>query len=198
MNGDNKRIGIFGGTFDPVHNGHVAISKSFLNSGHIDELWVFLNPAPPHKPHRGFAPYTARLKMLQAAFREFDNVRISDLEKKLSEPCYTIQTLSHLEQQYPRHEYYLCIGGDSFRSFKSWYKWKEILEQCTLLVADRPAQDDEKASAELWEHALFVEHQPVEVSSSEIRHKVRRGGSIRNLVPEAVRAVIDREKLYTF
>ncbi len=88
MGGDRpKRAGLFGGTFDPVHNGHIASAKSFLNSKYIDSLWILLNPAPPHKQEENFAPYSDRLQMLREAFKSIPNIKISDVETHRPHPA---------------------------------------------------------------------------------------------------------------
>lgn len=191
-----RNIGIFGGTFDPVHNGHVSIAKSFLESGIIDALWVFLNPDPPHKSHGPHESYAARFRLLSIAFESIENVQISDLETTLSKPCYTIQTVNYLADRYPEQSFYLCMGKDSFLSFKSWYKWEEILNYCRLLVADRPHNNDETVDPDLLDHTTFVDHEPIKVSSTQIRKNIAAGKSIADMVPVEVAAAIDEENLY--
>ncbi len=193
----SRNIGIFGGTFDPVHNGHISIANSFLNSGEIDELWVFLNPDPPHKNRAPNESYSARFKLLQAAFESFNNVRISDLETTLPKPCYTINTVKKLRNLYPQHALFLCMGKDSYVSFKNWYKWSNILEYCHLLVADRPGVDHSAESGDLLQHTTFVDHEPVKVSSTQIRKNIATGRSIDDLVPKQVASMIERKHFYS-
>ncbi|HYW34446.1 MAG TPA: nicotinate (nicotinamide) nucleotide adenylyltransferase [Balneolaceae bacterium] len=192
-----QRIGVFGGTFNPVHNGHVAIAKSFLNSDYIDALWILLNPSPPHKPDEKFAPYQFRLKMLQEAFQSIEHTLVSDLETRLPQPTYTIQTITYLENSYPEREFFLCIGQDSFYSFQTWHKWREILDHCLLLVANRPDVEKETINKKLFSHSIFIDHEPVQVSSTEIRQRVAQGKPIDHLVPAPVLSFIKKENLYT-
>lgn len=199
MDDQPRRIGIFGGTFNPVHNGHVSIANDFLESGSINALWIFLNPSPPHKENEPFAPYRLRLKMLQKAFESFDNAFVSDLETDLPTPSYTIQTLSYLTDTYPHYSFFLCIGRDSYLSFKSWHRWQDILERCRLLVADRPIENekDKQIDLELSAYTNFIEHQPVDISSTQVRNRAGQGKSISDLVPPAVAEIINEEQLYT-
>lgn len=192
-----ERIGIFGGTFDPVHNGHLAIAESFLKSNHIDQLWVLLNPDPPHKKEEQFASYAARLQMLQAAFASMDEVMVSDLETTLPRPAYTVRTLRYLHDHYPGKTYYLCIGEDSLHTFPTWYEWREILTYCTLLVARRPVEQDPSLPALVLEHTVFADHQPIKVSSSDIRKRLASGEPVDDLVPGPVRNIIEQQHLYT-
>jgi nicotinate-nucleotide adenylyltransferase len=196
VDAQSRRIGIFGGTFDPVHNGHLSIAKSFLESDYIETLWVLLNPSPPHKPDDKFAPYAARLKMLKEAFGPIEGAVVSNLENKLPKPTYTVQTVSHLTTSYPKDTFYLCMGEDSFLSFKSWRKWQEILEHCTLLVADRPIKNTGEVDTGLLNHVEFVDHDPVQVSSTEIRNRIAQGKPVDRLIPSPILAIIREEGLY--
>jgi nicotinate-nucleotide adenylyltransferase len=192
----DRRIGLFGGTYDPVHNGHISAAESFLNSKLVDSLWILLNPAPPHKSEADFAPYSCRLKMLRKAFNFNQRIKISDVETRLPKPCYTVQTLRYLTESYPDSTFYLCIGYDSFASFQSWYEWEQILKLCTLLVVNRPSGGAEPKNDKLLDNAVFIEHQPMEVSSSEIRTRIAEGKPITRLVPHSVEKFIKEERLY--
>jgi len=190
-------IGLFGGSFDPVHNGHCAIAESFLKSEFISELWVLLTPDPPHKPERTFSDYHVRLKMLQAAFRGMSRVSVKDIEKDLPKPSYTLQTLQSLSRKQPDKNFYLCIGEDSLRDFKSWHKWQNILDYCELLVARRPVDIDKETIDEIIaQKTHYVSHQPVDISSTEIRKAVAEGNSISEWVPQAVEKLIKEHNLY--
>jgi nicotinate-nucleotide adenylyltransferase len=191
-----KSIGILGGSFDPVHKGHLSIAESFLNSDLIDELWVLLAPDPPHKTGQMQADFQHRLHMLQAAFSDFDNIKISDLEQHLPKPSYTIQTFRFLKEKYPDYTFYLCIGEDSLRDFKKWKEWQNILNYCDLLVAQRPTVYLEDMVPSLRDHIHFVDHDPIQISSTEVREAVSEGREISTFVPSSVKEIIETEKLY--
>lgn len=191
-----KSIGILGGSFDPVHNGHLSIAKSFLDSDLIDELWVLLAPDPPHKTGQTQTDYRLRFEMLQATFKNFEAVKVSDLEKQLPQPSYTIQTLECLVQKYPEYTFRLCVGGDSLRDFKKWKDWQKILDYADLLVARRPSADIENIDEDLKDHLHFIDHEPVQISSTMIRNTVANGYDISGLVPSSVKKIIDNENLY--
>ncbi len=196
MNADNDAIGLLGGSFDPVHNGHVAIAHSFLDSPYLSELWTLLTPDPPHKENRSLASYKSRFKMLQLAFEEWDNVLVSDVEKKLSSPSYTVQTLRHLKEEFPNKTFYLCVGEDSARNFKQWYQWENILEITDLLIARRSSSDSLHMDSELMEKAHLINHEPVSISSTEVRERIARGKNISQLVPKPVEHFIVKHQLY--
>lgn len=191
-----QRIGLYGGTFNPVHYGHIAATKSFLQSKKIDSLWILLNPDPPHKPNETFAPYSVRLSMLEDIFKSNSKVKVSDVETQLPTPGYTIQTLRYLISKHPVYTFYWCIGFDSFIEFHHWYKWEAILERCELLVVDRPEDGGEQANEKVKAHAEFVSHSPVSVSSSEIRKRIPKGQTIDKLVPPSVLKRIKDQNLY--
>lgn len=162
--------GIFGGAFDPVHRGHVACIRSFLQSGLIDRILILPTPHPPHKEASPTASFQDRYNMLLIACSEFgDRVEVSDLERTLEPPSYTVRTLRTLQQRHPEVEFKLCIGEDSLVTFSSWYSYREILERTELLVAERPGFSTESIPKEILDRTTFVNHIPVESSSTSLR-----------------------------
>lgn len=196
MKTSEKAIGIFGGTFDPVHNGHMSIARSFLDSGIIDELWIFLSPFPPHKDENGFSPYHQRYKMLKAAFEPIAHTHVSDLETHLPRPSYTVQTLSYLTKKYPECSFYICMGKDSLHSFTSWHKWRKIIAQCPLLVADRSSEKQAELHPDISNVVHYVDHDAVAHSSTQVRKRIKKGRKVDDLVPNAVADIIKKENLY--
>lgn len=196
MDDSEKGIGLLGGSFDPVHNGHCSIVSSFLKSGFISEIWILLTPDPPHKTEIPITDYQIRIDMLQSAFRGMNRVLIKDIEKRLPRPSYTIRTLKYLKEKYPGQKFYLCIGGDSLKQFKSWHKWDEILGYCELLVAQRPSAEKVFPDDSIAAKTHYVVHHPMEVSSTEIRERVSKGKSISEFVPSAVEKLIKKYNLY--
>ena len=196
METDQKGIGLLGGSFDPVHNAHLSIAKSFLDSGYLSELWVLLTPDPPHKPTASLADYEERLKMLNAAFDGEKHISVSDVERRLPSPSYTVQTLKYLTEKYPDQQFYLCIGQDSLADFKQWKNWEQILEYCQLLVARRPDNDTKSLDPGLASNLYFVDHQPIAVSSTQIREAVANGQDVSEFVPEEVARIIKQSNLY--
>lgn len=166
----SDRIGIFGGSFDPVHNGHIAVIQSFLESRLFHKVQILLTPYPPHKETSGQTEFEHRFNMLNIAFEGMDNVEVSDLEKRLPNPSYTLQTIIYLQDTHPENTYFLCVGEDSIDSFKDWYKYDEILERVSLVVAERPGYGNEGLDSLVAERSVFVDHEPVDISSTEIRN----------------------------
>lgn len=204
-----KRIGIFGGSFDPVHHGHLQIASSFLNSKLVHQLLILPAPTPPHKTGRKLTPFIHRLKMLEIAFNGWENIIVSDLENRLKEksvrkimnentkteetsvPSYSIQTITYLQEKYPRKKWFLCIGEDSLLTFHKWYQYEKILEKVTLLVAERPGSNSQNVEAKILENTIFIGHEPVDISSTEFRN-LRDG----KLIPDEVLDYIQSKNLY--
>lgn len=194
-----KKVGIFGGSFDPVHIGHVHLAQSFLASGLIHKLLVLLTPAPPHKQGREITPYADRLAMLNLAFKDFEDVEISTIEQQLPSPSYSLQTLEYLQNTHPGTLFYLCMGEDSLVQFHKWYKYREILNRSDLIVAERPGYDRSSVSDEILESAIIVDHQPVDASSTEVRKSLEWQSNLNEderQLPDSVRKYIDEKGLY--
>ena len=196
MSSSSQGIGLLGGSFDPVHNGHVAICRSYLNSKYIGELYVILTPDPPHKDDRKLTDFSHRLAMLNLALGCIDKLTVSDVEKNLPKPSYTVNTVAYFKSEFPEKDLYLCIGEDSYTEFTDWYHWEEIIDNCRLLVAGRPNSDEKDVPGKLKKNARFIDHDEVAVSSSEIRKRLKRGEEVGEYLPETVLAYIHKEQLY--
>lgn len=189
-------VGLFGGTFDPVHKGHLSIARSFLDSPEIDQLWVLLTPYPPHKEREGYVDYNTRLEMLEHSFQNFRNLQILTIENELPKPSYTYNTICHLKGLYPDKSFYFCIGEDNLSQFHSWKFHKEILKEAELLVANRPGSDHTGVDQYILDKTTFVAHEPLEFSSSMVRERIRTGASISDIVTEDVEEIILKKGLY--
>ena len=192
----SSRIGLFGGTFDPVHNGHVSIARSFLSSGYIDELWVLLTPYPPHKRESEHTGYDLRHRMLTSAFQEIEHTRILTIENELPKPSYTYRTIQHLKKLDPTKAFFFCLGEDSLQHFHTWKEFGKILVEAELLVAQRPGANHDSVQSEILKHSRFVDHTPVDISSSDIKMKIRNGENFDDFIPPQVQAIINENGLY--
>jgi nicotinate-nucleotide adenylyltransferase len=192
----SRRIGLFGGTFDPVHNGHLSIAQSFLKSEYIGELWVLLTPYPPHKQSQRQTSYNTRLKMLKTGFQSMEYVSIETIENKLPKPSYTVQTVRYLKNKFPDAEFHYCMGEDSLAQFHTWKFYEDILAECKLLVAQRPGESHQKVEPQILARTHFVEHQPLDISSSRIREEIKRGRGVSESIPKEVLKIIEKEQLY--
>lgn len=197
FNSMSERIGVFGGAFDPVHNGHISIALSFLKSNVVHRLLILPTPDPPHKKKDSLTSFQHRLRMLEIAFKDMEKVTVSELENRLPSPSYSLQTINHLQKINPSAVYYLCIGEDSLESFNSWYKYREVLKKSCLLVAERPGYHASKISDDILERAIFVDHHPIAISSTEIRNHTGKRNTLYQLsIPDEVREYIAGNNLY--
>lgn len=194
MKDPGLRIGLFGGAFDPVHNGHVNVAGSFLNSHLIDELHLLPTPFPPHKELPNKTTFHHRFKMLQIAFSEWDRVVVNGIENQLSQPSYSLQTIKHLQDTYPSNIYFLCIGEDNLSTFHEWHQYREILDRVTLMVAARPGIEQNQKRTEILEKAVFVAHDEIEVSSTDIRN-ASDPSNFSSVIPDSVLDYIQKHKL---
>lgn len=191
-----KRIGLFGGTFDPVHNGHTSLARSFLASKKIDELWILLTPFPPHKQGNEHTLYQQRLDMLDLAFGSYEQVSILTIENELPKPSFTYRTIEFLKREKPEYEYLYCLGEDSLASFNSWKYPERILDQVSLLVAQRPGTDHSHVENTILNKAFFVQHEPLAISSSVVKERLMADESISGLVDPKVETYIRSNRLY--
>ncbi|MEX1011248.1 MAG: nicotinate (nicotinamide) nucleotide adenylyltransferase [Balneolaceae bacterium] len=185
------RSGIFGGAFNPVHNGHLGIAHSFLNSGLINELLILPVWHPPHKGNSSLENFDHRIEMARIAFSGVDGCKVSDLESRLDSPSYTLKTVDYLNHRNPQTTWFLCMGEDSAASLKKWYQYRELLEKVTVLIASRPGYSQISVEPDLRERMIWVEHSPDNLSSSQIR-----SGHQQEEVPDGVREYIIKHKLY--
>lgn len=198
------RIGIFGGSFDPVHLGHLILAEQCREQAGLDQVWFMPAARPPHKS-RQLSPFEKRVDMLELAVSGHPAFRIDELEKDRPGPSYTADTLVELRARHPEHELFLLIGGDSFVDLPGWYQPRQIVELATLVITARPGWHmpgvDELCQRLHLADKRLLRYQQVtipliDISSTEIRRRAAAGQSIRYLVPRAVEAYIDSKGLY--
>ena len=190
------RLGVFGGTFDPPHIGHVSIARGLQESGALDEiLWI---PAgvPPHKPAHRPAASQLRMEMVQAARAGCAHQRISDMEVLREGPSYTVDTLRALGWEWPEATLVLIMGSDQFAELADWHEAEEVVRLAEVCVWPRGGAELTSVLPPLSVVWSTADVPPVDVSSSGVRKRVREGRPHRHLVPDAVAEIIDREGLY--
>ncbi|MDR1779350.1 MAG: nicotinate-nucleotide adenylyltransferase [Tannerella sp.] len=184
------RTGIFSGSFNPVHIGHLALANWICEYGGIDELWFLVTPQNPLKKGREMIDYRTRFEMLQAAVADYPHFRVSDFELGLPQPAYTIQTLHALRESYPDRRFYLVIGADNWQSFDRWKDAKTLIDEFPILIYPRPGY--ELSIPPELKNVSAVAAPLIEISSSFIRTALRQGRDIRFFLPEPVRAIIGK------
>lgn len=191
------RIGIFGGSFDPIHTGHAIIAQYMISSGLVDQLWFMVSPVNPLKvdKERQVAD-TDRLRMVEMVSHPMDGVETSAFEFTMPRPSYTIDTLNALQAKFPDDEFYLVTGGDNWQIFNKWRNSEEILAKYHLLIYPRLGYDV-TIPVELQDRVKLVDAPIIELSSTEIRQRLANGKSVRYYVPDEVMGYIERHHLYT-
>lgn len=198
------RIGIFGGTFDPIHTGHLIIAEQCREQANLDEIWFIPTARPPHKS-RDLTPFDKRVDMIQLAIAGHPQFRLSDIEKERPGPSYTADTLSALHDQRPEVDWHLLLGSDCLPDLPGWHEPLRVVSQAKLVVVARPGWP--VWQAEQLRNALRLdESQPlhlqivpvplIEIASRDLRRRVSEGRSIRYFVPAAVGAYIADKGLY--
>lgn len=188
------KVGLFFGSFNPIHIGHLAIANYVVEYSDLDQLWLVLSPQNPLKKKKSLLNEYDRLKMVELALEDNDKIRASDIEFRMPKPSYTIDTLTYLKEQNPAYEFVLIAGADNFESFQKWKNYEEILKNYKIYVYPRPGYD----LGEYKNHpALKIINAPLmEISSSFIRKAVQDNKDIRYFLPEKVYQYIQQMHFY--
>jgi len=186
------RIGVLGGTFDPPHHGHLIVAGDVCEALSLDRLLLVPSAEPPHKPGAVQASAEQRLRLVRAAVEGDSRFEVDDLELRRTGPSYTVDTLRLLRERHPGCELYFLIGVDQVRELHTWREPEEVARLATLVAVSRGGEDPGASPYPLRRVAVTR----IDISATEVRRRVREGRSIRYLVPEGVRELIEREGLY--
>ena len=190
------KIGIFGGSFDPIHTGHAIIAQHIIGSGVVDRLWLMVSPLNPLKVGKERqVSDTDRLRMVEMISRTMEGVETSAFEFTMPRPSYTVDTLNALQEKFPDDEFYLVIGADNWTVFDRWRNSGEILAKYHVLIYPRLG-NEVNIPKELKERVTLVDAPIIELSSTEIRERLAEGKSVRYYVPDMVLEFIERNNLY--
>lgn len=197
------KTGIFGGTFNPIHKGHVNLVNRISEKVSLDRILVIPTNIPPHKITNDLADDEARLEMCHLAFEDNPKAEISDYEIKQGGKSYTILTLEHLMKVYPDDEFFLIIGSDMLLTFHEWKDYQKILKLCTIVAAARSKADIVKIKPyaqkliAMGGKCIVVDVEPYEISSSQLRELIANKEQYTCYLPEKVVKYIVNKKLYT-
>lgn len=188
-------IGLFGGSFNPIHNGHVRLAKSLLQEAALDEVWFLVSPQNPFKQDQQLLDDDKRLQLVRLALKEEPQLMASDFEFHLPKPSYTWNTLQALEQEYPERKFTLLIGGDNWEAFDKWYRYEDILKRYPIIVY--PRKGSKVSDVKFQDSDIQIVETPlINISSTQIRQRLHEGKSVRGLVNTEVAMVIEQEHLY--
>jgi len=189
-----KKVGLFFGSFNPVHIGHMIIANFMVTQTALDQVWFIVSPHNPHKDKKTLAKAYDRLHLVRLAIKENSHFKASDIEFNLPQPSYTIDTLTYLKEKYPEKEFVLIMGGDNLGTFHKWKNYEQILEHYSIFVYKRPSYD----LGELTNHPKvhLFDAPLMSISASYIRKCIREGHSIEYLVPDVVYEYIGSSNMY--
>ncbi len=189
-----RKIGLFFGSFNPVHVGHLIIANFMANNTDLDELWMVVSPHNPHKKKSTLANNYIRLDMINLAIEDNPKLKSSNVEFSLPVPSYTVDTLAYLKEKHAEKDFVLIMGGDNLKSFHKWKNHEVILENHEIYVYQRPTHNIEH-----WEDhpkVKLFEAPLMQISSSFIRKSIKEGKSIKYLVTPPVFDYLNQSNLY--
>jgi len=197
------RIGIFGGTFDPVHYGHLLLAEQCREQCSLDEIWLIPAGSPPHKETKGISTGKQRREMLEFAIAGHPAFVIKDLELHREGPSYTVETLRQLKASHPNDEFFLIVGADSVRDLHTWREPEAILEMTTLIGVNRPnislpdlTELTQKFGEIVLSKIIWATMPGMDISSTDIRKRILENKSVRFMTPRAVEVYIHNNRLY--
>lgn len=195
------KIGLFGGTFDPIHIGHMILMENVINNLDLDKIYVLPNSNPPHKLENKKTALNLRLKMVKEAIKDNPKLEINDYDYRDNEIHYTFETINYFKKSYPNDEFFFIMGEDSFLDIEKWKNYKEILKE-NLIIFKRYSNKNFSLISKINQvrkynkNIYLIDNIALDISSTLIRNLVKENKSIRYLVNDEVINIIKEEKLY--
>jgi nicotinate-nucleotide adenylyltransferase len=190
------KIGLYFGTFNPIHVGHLIIANHMAEHSGLDQVWMVVTPHNPLKKKSTLLDDYHRLQMVHLATEDFPKIKPSDIEFKLAQPNYTVNTLAHLQEKHPDHEFSLIMGEDNLKSFHKWKNYGAILEHHDIYVYPRISSEIDNLGLKNHLKIHLIDAPVVEISSTFIRDNVKKGKNVQPLLPLKVWEYIDHNNFY--
>lgn len=190
------KIGLFFGTFNPIHIGHLIIANHLAENSELDAVWFVITPHSPFKKKKNLLDNHHRLAMVRIAVEDYSKLQASDIEFGLPRPNYTVHTLAYLSEKYPQHEFTLIMGSDNIQGFHKWKNYEFILENHKIFIYPRLTETPVKTQFDNHTQVHFVEAPIIEISATAIRKAVKDKKDIRPLLPQGVWQYLDHMNFY--
>lgn len=189
------KVGLYFGSFNPIHHGHLLIANYILQHAGLDQVWFVVSPQNPLKPQASLLNEYQRLHLARMAVEGESRLKASDIEFRLPRPSYTVDTLAYLQEKYPKEEYSIILGSDSFQNLPKWKNYDWLLRNYPIYVYRRP--DHEKLPVYPQAKDVHIMDAPLlPISSTDIRNKIKAGQSVRYLLPDTVLEEIEKSGYY--
>lgn len=187
------KIGLYFGSFNPIHHGHLIIASHLINQTDLNEVWLVVSPQNPFKSSSVLLNEHHRYHLVQTALENETKIKASNIEFKLPKPSYTVNTLTYLKEKYPQHEFFIIMGSDGFQNINKWHNAEVIIKNYPIYIYKRPGFE---VTQNFGADIKILEAPLLEISSTHIRKLIKEKKSIRYLVPEDVREEIEKNNYY--
>ncbi|MDX9883446.1 MAG: nicotinate (nicotinamide) nucleotide adenylyltransferase [Prolixibacteraceae bacterium] len=188
------KIGLYFGTFNPIHIGHLAIANYMLEFADIDQLWFVISPQSPFKQKQSMLDDYQRLELVTRAIGDDPRMRASSIEFKLPKPSYTIDTLTYLQEEFPSHRFSILMGSDNLENFHKWKNYEQIIENYPVIIYPRPGFDPRTVT--VYKNIQITDAPIMEISSTFIREAIKAGKDVRHFVPAKAWQYIEEMNFY--
>ena len=190
------KIGLYFGTYNPIHIGHLIIANHMAEFADLDQVWMVVTPHNPLKKKATLLDDHHRLQMVYLATEDFPKIKPSDIEFKLTQPNYTVNTLAHLHDKYPNYEFSLIMGEDNLKTLHKWKNYEVLLDNHDIYVYPRISEEPENVALKSHPRIHIIDAPVVEISSTFIRNNIKKGKNIQPLLPSKVWEYIDHNNFY--
>lgn len=191
------KIGLFFGTFNPIHVGHLVIANHIVEYSDLDQVWFVVTPQSPFKIKSSILDNRQRYEMVYRATKDYTNLRPCDIEFHLPQPNYTIDTLTYIQEKYPEHEFSLIMGEDNLKNFNKWKNFELILNNHDIYVYPRHSKEPLKSRFNQHDRIKKVDAPIMELSSTFIRKSIKEGKNVKAMLPEPVWHYLDEMNFYS-
>ncbi|MCO6147553.1 nicotinate (nicotinamide) nucleotide adenylyltransferase [Flavobacterium sp. NRK1] len=191
------KVGLYFGTFNPIHTGHLIIANHMAEYSGLDQIWLVVTPHNPHKKKNTLLEDHHRLQMVFLATEDYPKLKPSDIEFRLPQPNYTVHTLAHLQEKFPTHEFSLIMGEDNLNSLHKWKNYEVLLQNHDIYVYPRINPQPLNPELENHPHIHAIDAPVIEISSTFIRKSIHEGKNVKPLLPNKVWEYVEHNLFYT-